>query len=56
MIDLAADHLGYVAASYGIVAAVMFALVLRSVLKARRLKRELTARGLSDPGQMDGRS
>lgn len=53
MIDLAAEHVGFVAASYGVVAAVLVALVLRSVVTARRLKRALAAQGLADPGRKD---
>jgi heme exporter protein CcmD len=53
MIDLSADHLGYVALSYGIAFLVFAGLVGRAVLSARRLKRELDARGLSDLGEKD---
>jgi heme exporter protein CcmD len=53
MIDLSADHLGFVAMSYGIAAIIFAGLVGKAVLSARRLKRELDARGLSDPGERD---
>ncbi len=56
MIDFTADHLGFVAASYGIVAVVLVAVVVRAVMKARQLKRELSSQGLSDPGQRDDQS
>jgi heme exporter protein CcmD len=56
MINLAADHLGFVAASYAIAALVFGGLLVRELLAARRLKRDLAERGLSDPGQKDVQS
>jgi heme exporter protein CcmD len=54
MIDFAAEHVGFVVVSYGIVTLVLAGLVLRAVLRARTLKNALSAQGLSDPGQKDG--
>jgi heme exporter protein CcmD len=56
MIDLAADHLGFVVASYVIAALVFGGLLVRELMTARQLKRDLAARGLADPGQKDARS
>lgn len=53
MIDLAADHVGFVVACYGAAALVFAGLVVRSVLTARYLRRELAARGLTDAGQKE---
>jgi heme exporter protein CcmD len=55
MIDLAADHIGFVVAAYGVVVAVLGVLVFAAVLKARRLKRALVTKGLADPGERDAR-
>jgi heme exporter protein CcmD len=53
MLDLAADHVGYVLGAYGLVALVLVVVVGYTVLQAQTLKRRLQALNMSDPGRKD---
>jgi heme exporter protein CcmD len=50
MIDLAAEHIGFVIASYAIVAVVLIALVVNVLWHSGKLKQELRAQNLPEPG------
>ena len=49
--DQSAAHAGYVYASYGLTALVMAGLLAWTLIRSRRLVRELASRNLPDPGQ-----
>jgi heme exporter protein CcmD len=53
MIDLNADHIGFVLASYGVVAVVLTALVVTVLWRSRMLKRQLRHMNLPEPGARD---
>jgi heme exporter protein CcmD len=48
--DTTAAHLGYIYASYILSAGVMIGLLVWVMVRSKRLKAELGARGLADPG------
>jgi heme exporter protein CcmD len=50
MIDFSADHIGFVLASYGIVALVLIGLVVAVLNRSRDLKRQLAELNLPEPG------
>jgi heme exporter protein CcmD len=50
MIDMAAEHIGFVVACYAIVGVVLMGLVVHVVWRANRLKRQLAAQNLAEPG------
>jgi heme exporter protein CcmD len=50
MIDFAAEHIGFVIASYAIVATVLLALVTHVLWRSGKLKQELRAQNLAEPG------
>ena len=49
--DLAAPHLGFVFVSYGLFAAVLLGLLCHGLWRGNKLRRDLQARGLNDPGE-----
>jgi heme exporter protein CcmD len=53
MIDLNADHIGFVLTAYGIVAAVLLGLLAFTLAQAAKLKRTLSQMKLPDPGQKE---
>jgi heme exporter protein CcmD len=50
MIDLTANHIGFVLASYGIVALVLVGLVAAVLKRSGDLKRQLSEMNLPEPG------
>jgi heme exporter protein CcmD len=53
MMDVTADHAGFVIAAYAIVFAVLAFVVGKTVVEANTLKQRLKAQNLADPGQKD---
>jgi heme exporter protein CcmD len=51
--DWAADHVSYVVAAYAIVALVLAAVLVRTLLKAKSLKAALRELNLPDTGQKE---
>jgi heme exporter protein CcmD len=53
MMDWTADHVGFVAAAYIVVAVLLVGVLLRSLWRARTLKQTLARMKLSDPGETE---
>lgn len=51
--DWNADHVGFVAAAYGISAVVLLGVLVWTLQRARTLRAKLAALKLSDPGQKE---
>lgn len=49
--DISSPHLGFVFVSYGLFAVVLLGLLVHGLWRGKKLRRELQARGLNDPGQ-----
>ncbi len=49
--DFSSPHLGFVAASYGLFAVVLLGLLFQGIWRGKKLRRDLQARGLNDPGE-----
>ena len=48
--DFSSPHLGFVAASYGLFATVLLAVLVYAIWRGKNLRRELHDRGLKDIG------
>jgi heme exporter protein CcmD len=53
MMNWQADHAGFVLAAYAVVAVVLAAVVLRTLIRAKALKAALKNMNLSDAGQKE---
>ena len=51
--DWSADHVGFVAAAYGISSVVLIGVLFWTLQRAKTLKAQLAALKLSDPGQKE---
>ena len=48
--DFSSPHLGFVVVSYGLFAAVLLGLLVHGLWRGNKLRHDLQARGLNDPG------
>ena len=49
--DFSSPHLGFVVVSYGLFAVVLLGLLVHGLWRGNKLRRDLQARGLNDPGE-----